>query len=169
MKHNINFIPFVALITCAAAFSEPANASVVEAIGGRSETAGTSFRTYDFTVPLGDDEVIVKGVENFAEFSACHPGSPSCLPLTIARDGHGLLKFFGEEAVTPGATDSIALSLTNEVGKPEYYQGVILADVKSVTPVPGALGLFAGGLGLLGFLGSKRGLKTRANLRDAAA
>jgi hypothetical protein len=115
-----------------------------------SGTIGASLGPYDFTV----SSAIAMGsaAVPFADFASYeHPGGGNTLDALVVTAPDNI-KFFGTSV--PGTF----------FGGIPFDSGTVTVTytyTTSQTPLPGALSLFAGGLGLLGFTGLAKRRKTR--------
>jgi len=124
-------------------------------IGGNSSNASSTYDDiWTFTLPT-KETVDISGSEfNIASFNVSLPG------ITITDVPHaGPSSTFSGSGVLSAATYSLVVTGTGEttLSPVSLYTGTIVGTpVVTATPIPGALALFASGLGLLGFWGRNK-------------
>jgi hypothetical protein len=142
------------------------------ALFGLSTEADTVYNdTYSFHVSTSENVYVTGSEFNIANFSVSGPFSVTITPTTTVSTTTGTYgNFFGEAMLTSG-NYTFVISGTGNPGATlgnSNYGGSIFATSANVlspispTPIPGALVLFASGLGLLGFWGWNKGRKTES-------
>ena len=146
-----------------AATAIPSGAATIDLTGFSTEPSTVYDDTYNFTLPT-TETVSVSGAE-FNIASMTLTGLSFSVPTTPTTTTVGSAgSFFGSGSLGPG-TYSLVVAGTGGTPVPgniSLYSGFIDTSGSlgpSPVPIPGALALFASGLGLLGFWSRTKGRK----------
>jgi len=128
-------------------------------IGGNSSVATTYDTTWTFTLPTAENVVIQGSDFNIAPFTLTGlTFSISSLPAPAL----GSFSNFTGMGTLAAGTYNLLVSGTGGSGGSVYSGTITGSSGVTATPIPGALALFASGLGLLGFSGWNKRRKARS-------
>ncbi len=121
-------------------------------IGGNSSVATTYDTTWTFTLPTAEDVKIQGSEFDIAPFTLT--GLTFSITSLPAPTLGSLSNFTGAGTLAAGTYNLLVSGTGGSIGS--LYSGTITGTAVTATPIPGALALFASGLGLLGFWGRNK-------------